>query len=51
MESISEEILYEGTPASPSSDIRPSQTAAFPTFAANRKEVLNLSSQEDLEPN
>jgi len=31
--------------------IRPSQTAAFPTFAANRKEVLNLSSQEDLVPN
>jgi len=28
--------------------IRPSQTAAFPTFAANRKEVLNLSSQEDI---
>jgi len=32
-------------------EIRPSQTAAFPTFAANRKEVLNLSSQEDLVPN
>jgi len=31
--------------------IRPSQTAAFPTFAANRKDVLNLSSQEDLVPN
>jgi len=31
--------------------IRPSHTAAFPTFAANRKEVLNLSSQEDLGPN
>jgi len=31
--------------------IRPSQTAAFSTFAANRKEVLNLSSQEDLVSN
>jgi len=31
--------------------IRPSQTAAFPMFAANRKEVLNLSSQKDLVPN
>jgi len=31
--------------------IRPSQTAAFPTFAAKWKEVLNLSSQEDLVPN
>jgi len=31
--------------------LRPSQTAAFPTFAADRKEVLNLSSQENLVPN
>jgi len=31
--------------------IRPSQTAAFPTFAADRKEVLNLSRYEDLVPN
>jgi len=31
--------------------IRPSQTAAFPIFAANRKEVLNLSSQKDIVPN
>jgi len=31
--------------------IRPSQTAAVSTFAANRKEVLNLSNQEDLVPN
>jgi len=31
--------------------IRPSQTAAFLIFAANRKEVLILSSQEDLVPN
>jgi len=30
----------------PSATIRP-----FPTFAANRKQVLNLSSQEDLVPN
>jgi len=32
-------------------NIRMSQTAAFPTFAANRKDVLNLSSQKDLVPN
>jgi len=31
--------------------IRSSQAAAFPTFAAKRKEVLNVSSQEDLVPN
>jgi len=31
--------------------IRSPQTAAIPTFAANRKEVLNLTSQEDLVPN
>jgi len=44
-------LFYSINTETLSYSIRLSQTAAFPTFAANQKEVLNLSSQEDLVPN